>query len=68
MTTNVIATYVIAVALIMAILAGWIIVQHLSRRFAARHPEYGRQREHMGCGLACSCTETCDNDDKTKKS
>lgn len=47
------ATYLIAIGLIFAILAGGIAVQALYRRFAARHPELGPFREEKSCG---SCT------------
>jgi threonine/homoserine/homoserine lactone efflux protein len=47
--------YLMAVVLVFAVLAGWIAVQHAARRFAARHPEFGRVRDGAGgCG-ACGC-------------
>lgn len=60
------STYLIAMGLILSIMTGWITVQRLARRFAARHPEYGPARECMGCGLGCACEEkdTTDNTDK----
>lgn len=49
-------TYLIAMLIILALLAGWVGVQHLSRAFARRHPEYGPPREEgAGCGLFCLC-------------
>ena len=48
--------YILAVLLILALLAGWIAVQQLARRFAHRHPEWGEPREEgSGCGLFCLC-------------
>ncbi len=47
-------TYLLAVVVILAVLLGWVWVQNLSRRFAARHPEFGLYVEKTGgCG-ACS--------------
>ena len=55
-------TYLIAIFIILALMSGWIGVQHLSRTFARRHPEWGPPREEgAGCGLFCFCRnrETC---------
>jgi hypothetical protein len=56
------ADFVIASVAIMALLCGWLFVQHLARRFAARHPEFGPAREEgSGCGHSCHCTGgSCD--------
>lgn len=44
----------IAVLVVFGMLVGWIAVQHLARRFAARHPELGPAREEgSGCGFPC---------------
>lgn len=51
------STYLIAMGLILAVMTGWIAVQRIARRFAARHPEYGPTRECLGCGLGCACEE-----------
>ncbi len=49
--------YLIASALILLILLGWIQVQHLARRFSLRHPEFGEHREEGGgCGGNCACS------------
>lgn len=48
--------FIIASALIMAMLVGWILVQQLARRFARRHPEFGPYVEKRGCGDSCSCS------------
>jgi hypothetical protein len=47
----------LAIGVILALLSGWIVVQHLARAFAARHPEMGPAREEGGgCGgLFCLC-------------
>ncbi len=43
-------TYAISILIVFAMLAGWVLVQHLGRRFAARHPEFGPPREEgSGC-------------------
>lgn len=55
-------TLLAAMALIFGLLAGWLWVQHLARRLAARHPELGPAREEGGgCSLLCLCrnTEAC---------
>jgi hypothetical protein len=51
-----IGTYILAMAIVFAMFAGWVFVQHLARGFAARHPEFGPAREEGGgCGSSCSC-------------
>jgi hypothetical protein len=53
-----IATTLIAMLIILAMLAGWIGVQALHRRFTERHPEMGLATdsgEAGGCGLFCLC-------------
>jgi hypothetical protein len=48
--------FIIAIAFILALLAGWFYIQQLARRFAARHPELGPAREEgSGCGNSCMC-------------
>lgn len=59
-----IVDYLVAVTLVLAVLGGWIAVQQGSRRFAARHPEYGPHRECVGCALSCVC-EPASTDRKT---
>jgi len=50
------STYIISVLIIFGVFVGWIGVQHLARRFAARHPEFGPAREEGGsCGISCGC-------------
>jgi len=49
-------TYLIAIFLIMALLTGWIGVQHLYRKFSEQHPEWGPPPEEGGgCGFFCFC-------------
>ena len=44
---------------LFALLAGWVAVQALARRYANRHPETGPYRE-AGCSHGCgSCAERC---------
>ena len=55
--------YLIACAVIMLVLLGWVLVQYLARQFADRHPEFGPYVEKRGCGGNCSCAEgdSCEN-------
>jgi hypothetical protein len=48
--------YLIPAAIILVLLLGWILVQHLARRYAARHPEFGPAREE---GLGCDGDGGC---------
>lgn len=52
---------IIAIAIILLLLIGWIIVQQLSRQYAKKHPEFGPAREEgSGCGSSCLCNNgTC---------
>ena len=54
---------IIAILIILGVLTGWILIQHLARWFAARYPEFGPAREDgEGCGaLLCLCKnkDTC---------
>ena len=52
------ATYLLAIGAIFAILAGGLAVQAQYRRFAARHPDLGPFREEKGCG-SCSAGSGC---------
>ncbi len=49
--------FLIASAIIMLVLLGWVAVQQLARQFAERHPEFGPYVEKRGCGGKCSCAE-----------
>ena len=53
---------IIAITVILLLLIGWIIVQHASRLYAQRHPEFGPAREEGGgCGRSCLCKNgTCE--------
>jgi hypothetical protein len=57
--------YVVIPVVILAVLSGWLAVQALARRFAARHPEYGPARECLGCGLGCACAHQDDEEHKS---
>jgi hypothetical protein len=47
-------TYLISILIIFGLFAAWAVVQEASRRFAARHPEFGPAREEgEGCGFTC---------------
>jgi len=49
--------FIIAIGFILVLLTGWIAIQQLARRFAARHPEFGPAREEgSGCGKSCMCS------------
>ena len=49
--------FIIASVAILVLLSGWLLVQQLARRYAARHPEFGPAREEgSGCGKSCLCT------------
>lgn len=51
-----IARALTACVAIFALFGGWMLVQRAGRRFARRHPEFGRFREEGGeCGKTCGC-------------
>jgi hypothetical protein len=47
--------FILATLVIMVVLFGWVLVQHMARLFAKRHPEFGPYVEKGGCGGKCSC-------------
>ncbi len=51
-----ITRYLIAAAIILVVLAGWMLVQAWARRYAARHPQFGPAREDGSGGCAGHCT------------
>lgn len=52
--------YLIAIIGILLLLAGWLLVQTITRLYAQRHPEFGPWREEgQGCGKSCGCTSKC---------
>ena len=57
--------YLWTMLLVFLIMMGWIMVQHVARVFAARHPELGPFREEgAGCGTHCGCARgRCQNKD-----
>ncbi|OQW94188.1 MAG: chemotaxis protein [Beggiatoa sp. IS2] len=62
-------TYLITIGIILLLAVGWVMVQHLYRSFALRHPEFGPPRdEGERCG-SCSCggETSCNNKDESLK-
>jgi hypothetical protein len=56
--------YLIAMTVIPVLMAAWLFVQWVSRKFAEAHPEFGPPREEGGgCGKSCSCSggSSCTN-------
>jgi hypothetical protein len=52
--------YLIAIFGILFLLAGWLLVQTITRLYAQRHPEFGPVREDgNGCGESCGCAGKC---------
>lgn len=48
--------FLIAMAVIFALMYGWIWVQQAARKYAAKHPEFGPAKEEgLGCGKNCGC-------------
>jgi hypothetical protein len=47
--------YLTTILLILALLAGWLLVQTAARRFTRRHPEFAMEQEE-GCG---GCSHNC---------
>jgi hypothetical protein len=45
--------YLKTVLIVLALLAGWLTVRAIARRFAARHPEFGALREDGAGGCGC---------------
>ncbi len=58
--------YLFAIGIILTMLFGWVAVQHLARKFAAKHPEFGPARDEAGgCGGFCGCIGTrCAKEEK----
>jgi hypothetical protein len=43
--------YLKTVLIVLVLLAGWLVVRAVARRYAAHHPEFGALREEgEGCG------------------
>ncbi len=51
-------TYLLAIGVILLVMLGWVMVQHMTRDFAARHPELGAYREAFGGCDGCGCGAT----------
>ncbi len=48
--------YLIAMLTVPALLIGWLIIQHISRKYSTSHPEFGPFKEEgAGCGKNCGC-------------
>lgn len=48
----------IAITLIFLLSLLWVKFQEAGRRFARKHPEFGRYREEGGeCGKTCGCAD-----------
>jgi len=46
----------LSIVVIFSLLTGWILIQQLARKFAAKHPELGAMKEEgLGCGKNCGC-------------
>lgn len=56
--------FLITVVVIFSLMLGWILVQQASRKFAAKHPEFGPAKEEgLGCGKSCGCQAgSCDKE------
>jgi hypothetical protein len=54
--------YLKTVLIMLGLLAGWVVVREVARRFAARHPELGPLHEESdgcGCGAHKCGTDQC---------
>ena len=63
---EVVLRYILAMSFMLAVLLLWFMVQKLSRKVAAQHPEFGSAREEGGgCGgggkCNCSSINYCSN-------
>jgi hypothetical protein len=61
---------ILATTIILVLFTGWVLVQHLARHFAYRHPQFGPAREEgVGCGAACRCSaaEQADCPDRQRR-
>ncbi len=59
-------TYLLAIGIILIVLLGWVTVQDMGRRFAAKHPEFGPYSEKSGgCGR---CVGDCSHTGTNKQS
>ena len=54
--------YLTSILLILALLAGWLLVQAAARRFSTRHPEFDMEHEEGcgGCGHNCGAHRKAD--------
>jgi hypothetical protein len=56
--------YLVTVLIMLGLLAGWLLVRAIARRFAAHHPEFGDVREE---GAGCGCGNRKCGEDKCKR-
>ena len=49
-----IVTYLLPVVIILIVMLLWVLVQHLARQFARRHPEFGPYPDGPGSCGGCS--------------
>lgn len=59
--------YLTTVLIVLALLAGWLLMRVVARRFAERHPEFGALREEgegCGCGNHRCGEAQCKNERK----
>lgn len=56
--------YLVTVLIIFSLLAGWLLVRAVARRFAAHHPEFGVVRED---GEGCGCGNKRCGEDQCKR-
>jgi hypothetical protein len=54
--------YLVTCGLVLALLLGWVVVEHYAHQFAHRHPEFGEPRQ-MGCG---GCGNHCEGHCKSE--
>lgn len=45
---------ILAIVIILIVMLVWVLVQHLARQFAVRHPEFGPYPEGPGSCGSCS--------------
>ncbi len=41
---------ILAVGIVFFVFLAWVLVQHITRIYSERHPEFGPHREDGGCG------------------
>lgn len=56
--------YLKTILIVLGLLAGWLVVRAIARRFAALHPEFGALREE---GEGCGCGNHKCGEDQCKR-